>query len=414
MKLHELATRMASGMGSTGLGQELRMRLENASMPGVSLEQRFEMGKEVQSLMPGADKEKILGVLRTAGESNKAGKDPAIMARTMARLSRVFKKASADELRDKANVYLEQSGGAELTEEGANVAMRFEATGAGTADQGLAEGLAAIMSGGSAQTVGKRIDQLAKMKVEKLKGHHTPAEREAHKLKNELAALPMAERYKLANGDRGLSADLFGDETAGEMFGNSKIAVAQQFHPDQIAAALANSGGSFRQSQKAQTQGDREYTKDLASQQMAENARIQKLRNKGPQRDFDDILTFLRGRGDVPAVVDVVEAEIKAGTYLGGDPVGLLRRVGGANLAIDFEQSHQHAMDEIQGTGVWAPPPPSDKAEAQRHREHMSLMGEHGEALNGVQAIMQAQLGMMQRMSLPGGTALRSNNPGNR
>ena len=351
--LNKNAARAGSTFGDAGAGPEVKLRLQNMSMPGVSIDERLQLFKKAQEVMPGAGKEELFRLIQMGGEANKAGKDPSAMIGTMGRLSHVFENLSPEQIRDKANKYSELSGGKEFDESAMNAVMRFTASGAGTADEGVGQVLALMKSGASPQTLGKLIDRLAKVKrVDKKELHHgDKAKREKAKRMDEFAQKTMAERFKEVMGNRDAANDFLGDEDASELFpSGSKIAAAEKFDPTRLGKEFAASGGSFADSQK-KMRDDPEYSQDLATQNMEEKGRVvERKRYAGVERKLRAIKAFLLARGDNPVLVDKVDAVLKAGTFAGADPVGLLP----TDIAIDFQKEWQDEQNEVGGEGKYS------------------------------------------------------------
>ena len=360
-KLRMQAARIASGFGDAGSAKEIDTRLKNAFMPGVGLEQRFEMVKQAQSMMPGATKDRVMEMVLSAGEANRGGKDPTALLSTMSRMSHLFKDATVGGLRDKAATFMEEAGGRELDESTMNAALRFSESGAGTADEGLGQALALIKSGGSPQTLGKLVDKLKNLKPKKL---HEQKDR-LHALSqqqldenaefekyNAFAALSMKEKLARVFGSSDTARDILGEEDASEIFpSGSKIAAAQGFGPDKIAKRLQRSGGAFEKTAREFANTNPQYERDLASQEWAEDARINRLKKDAPiQRDMNDIISYLKERGDNPTLIKAFEEEMKLGSFFGGNPIGQLPK----DLAIDFQQKRQQRLDQVQHTGAYS------------------------------------------------------------
>ena len=356
-KLISSTARLASGMGDAGAGPEVRTRLEHMFAPGVTQEQKVDMFKQAQITMPGANKEELFASVKSAAQGNKAGKDPAALLNTMGRMGHLYPGLSPDQLRDKANVFLEENAGRELDEGAMNAALRFTKSGGGTADEGLGYALAFSHSGSSPATLGKLVDKLAADKIiSGPKGHtHSPSARAARELASEhnrFAGLPMADKLKLVMGDHAAASELLGDEDASALFPTgSKLSAAKQFHPDEMAAKLKNSGGSFTASSRMR-RDDKDYSDELATENIEEEGRMATLQKyKGVEQKFRQIKAFLLKRGDNPGLVGKVDSILKAGAFAGADPVGLLP----TGIAIDFQKEMMDQQSQLNDTGRFAP-----------------------------------------------------------
>ncbi len=349
-KLNQTSARLSSNSGNAGMGPEMRRRLENMEMPGVTQEQRMDLYKKAQENMPGAKPESLFTMVKAAGGANAAGKDPAALLGTMTNMSHLFPKLTPDELRDKSNAYMEENAGRELDKSTMNAAMRFQLTGAGTADEGLGQALALEHSGASPQTLGKLVDKLAKVKH--MHVHGKADERKKQKRNNQFAAMSMADRFKTITQDREAGSDLLDDQDMSELFpSNSKMAAANEFNPDEITGKITNAKGSYDRSSKKR-QGDSEYTQDLVVETMEEQARMAKMNKlKGVERKFRQVKAFLQKRGDSGALIEKFDTIIRAGNFAtNADPVGMLPK----EIAVDFQTEVQSQENQINKAGVFS------------------------------------------------------------
>lgn len=214
----DLAKTMA-GIGQAGLLPEARLRLQNISTPGLNMEQRAKLFQQAAEGSPDKSLDQLISMVQAAAKGKLAGKDPAKMLQVMGAMEDAGAKGDAQSLANRANRFLELSGGKGLDDSAKNALLRFTQTKAGDVSEGLGFLLATMKAGGSPGQLGSLVDKLANVQAPERNLLRALSPKE--KAQQQLAGLSMRERFQLVTGDRTLAADLLGSEEASQLLGAS-------------------------------------------------------------------------------------------------------------------------------------------------------------------------------------------------
>lgn len=243
-QIDQLSSAVAN-MGAGAMLPEVRMRLQNQSMPGMNMEQRIALFKQASADNPDKSIDQLLSMTQAASKGRLAGQDPSKLLRTMGVLDDAGFKGDSRQLADKANKFLELSGGRSFSDMEKNSLLRFTSTGTGTLDEGLGFMLGSMKSGGEARVLGMLVDKIAKVEAPQNKLLRSMSAKD--KAQARLAKLSMPERFRLLTRDRGLANDLLGSEEADELMGGggSKLAAVMASGASEFTDKIGDSQNSL-------------------------------------------------------------------------------------------------------------------------------------------------------------------------